>query len=89
MVLLGLTDKAILTLFGPGLIEAFGLHRGTKLLVYKFMTLIGSMLMASLLKVLFSGVSNSSFLLILLTFSVINLYLGYKLWKINQKETEK
>lgn len=58
MIFLGFTDKAILTLFGPALIEVYGLGRASKLLTYKFMTLVGSMMAASGLKVIFSEVNS-------------------------------
>lgn len=58
MTLLGLTDKMILTLFGPALIEAFGLYRASKLLTYKFMTLLASIVLASGLRIIFSSISS-------------------------------
>ena len=83
MILLGFTDKAILTLFGPALIEVFGLNRASKLLTYKFMTLIGSIMLTSILKLAFSGIESTIFLSLLLIFSAVNILIGWKLWKIN------
>lgn len=82
MILLGFTDKAILTLFGPSLIEAYGLFRASKLLPAKFMTLIGSIMLASVLKIVFSMIPSNIFLFMLLIFSIINIVIGVYLWKI-------
>ena len=81
MILLGLTDKAVLTLFGPALIEIYGFRRASKLLTYKFMTLVGSILVASLMKLVFKGIEWHILLFILLIFSVTNIVLGVLLKK--------
>jgi MFS family permease len=85
MVLLGGTDKAMLILFAPTLIDCFGLRVASQLLPFKGLSGILSVIFAAALGFIFAKFPPQYSLYWLCFFSVINIPLGICLANIVRK----
>lgn len=90
MVLIGATDKTMLILFGPILIDCFGLGVASHLLPYKGVSGIASVIMAEILGFIFSKHSSpEKGLYYIGAVSILNIgfcaYLAYMVHKQEEK----
>lgn len=89
MILLGGTDKTMLILFAPVLIESYGLKVATELLPFKGLSGLFSVILAAVLGFVLANVAPQTVLICLGMLSVINIGLGLYLAYIIRKEDEK
>lgn len=89
MILIGATDKTMLVLFAPIIIDAFGLQVATELLPLKGLSGIISVILASVFGLAFSKFSPEKALYGLTSFSILNLVLGGLLANIIRKYEHK
>ena len=86
MIFIGGTDKTMLVLFAPILIDSFGLDVATELLPYKGLSGILSVVLAAGLGLAFSGMPPERALYAICFFSIVNLGLGISLARIVKKK---
>lgn len=86
MIFIGGTDKTMLVLFAPILIDSFGLRVATELLPFKGISGIFSVILAAALGLVFSGMPPERALYAICAFSLINLGLGIYLSRIIRKK---
>lgn len=80
-ILIGCTDKAMLTIMGPGLVKMFGIEIATELLPYKGFSVFLSFLLAPIGYLLLSDVvSPFKYLMIIVICSVISVILSIRLY---------
>ena len=81
-ILLGITDKGMLTLMGPGLVEIFGIKMATKLLPYKGISIYLGYGFTPLMYLLLSGlITPHQYLIFLWVFSLLVVFLALKLYQ--------
>lgn len=76
MILIGGTDKTMLVLFAPILIDIFGLRVATELLPFKGLSGILSVIVAAALGLVFANFAPQIALYAITSLSVLNLALG-------------
>ena len=80
---IGLVDKAMLTIMGPGLVEIFGIETATELLPYKGISIFLGYVVAPLGYIILSGMlSIQGYLGVLCIFSIVCILLAGKLYSI-------
>ena len=78
--MLGVNDKGLLTIVGPGLIEIFGLEIATELIPYKGLAIFLGYVLAPSFQIFFWGVlSLKATLFIFFLLSLFGLFFSIKL----------
>lgn len=90
MIFIGGTDKTMLILFAPILINTFGLRVATELLPFKGISGILSIILAAALGLVFANFSPQTALYAICMLSFLNIGLGlYLAYIVKQKESKK
>lgn len=81
-ILVGLTDKAMLTIMGPGLVKMFGIQIGTELLPYKGVSVLLGYILAPLVYICLSSyITPFEYLQVLSVCTIPSVYYSYKLYQ--------
>ena len=81
-ILLGITDKGMLTLMGPGLVTIFGIKMATQLLPYKGISIYLGYGFAPLMYLILSGMlSPHQYLMFLWIFSLVVCGLAFRFYQ--------
>lgn len=84
-IFIGLVDKAIVTVMGPGLVKIFGIDTATQLLPYKGLSMFFGFLIAPLGYIaLHKFVTPLNYMFLMVGFSVISVLLALKLYRNNR-----
>jgi hypothetical protein len=85
-LLIGLFDKGMITVVGPGLVELFGIQGGTELLPFKASSVLITFAIIPIMQIATRDTwTPFEFLRILAVFNIITIVPCTILWKINPK----